>query len=40
MIDVVAVIQILIAWAAAYNRTSVIDWMNSLGNPLFGVFGG
>lgn len=40
MIDIVAVIQIVIAWAAAYNRTSVIEWMNSLGHPLVGLVGG
>ncbi len=40
MIDIVAVIQILIAWAAAFNRASVVEWMNSLGHPLLGLFGG
>jgi len=38
LIDAVAVLQIVIAWLAAFNRTSVLEWMNSLGNPLLGLF--
>lgn len=30
LVDVVALLQIVIAWAAAFNREIVIDWMNAL----------
>ena len=30
LVDVVAVLQIVIAWAAAFNRPIVVDWMNAV----------
>lgn len=32
--DAVAVLQIAIAWAAAFNRDSVVAWMSALGFPV------
>jgi len=36
LVDAVAVLQIVIAWAAAFNRPVVADWMSAVGN----AFGG
>ncbi len=36
LVDVVAVLQIVIAWAAAFNRPIVVDWMNAVASAFTG----
>jgi hypothetical protein len=36
--DVVAVLQIAIAWATAFNRDIVLQWMDTL-TPVLNAFG-
>ena len=38
LMDVVAILQIAIAWASAYNRDIVLQWMDTLLH-VFNVFG-
>lgn len=37
LVDVVALAQIAIAWAAAFNREIVYDWWTSLGTPILNL---
>jgi hypothetical protein len=36
LVDAVAVLQIVIAWAAAFNRPVVVDWMSAVGSGFGG----
>jgi hypothetical protein len=36
LVDAVAVLQIVIAWAAAFNRPIVVDWMNAVSSAFAG----
>jgi hypothetical protein len=37
LVDIVAVLQIAIAWATAFNREIVVSWMTAIADALNGV---